>query len=427
MGVAIHRGNAGDEPRALAREAVLRPTTPTAPPTTLRPTTVAPPTTPPTTVPPPPPPAPPTTVAPDRSLSSARPISTLDPYRGLGTWVDVYDWSRTYGRGTLVGPGDVDQTLYIQTTRWDAPSDVLDGDLLVPIITRAHLRGLRVVGWYLPALTDPGADLRKLVAAAHLGVDGLAVDMEARNVSDVGERNRRLIGLADALRHTLPDRTLGAIVLPPVVLDVINPHYWPAFPWPQLAPYFDVWLPMAYWTNRSPSSGYRSSYRYTDENITRVRQHLGRPADYLLAARDLLTSGGLLVVEVPDCNSPSFVLLGRRCLTFDFPHHLVFFNLSSLRMLLEQSGFQVVGICRFSLEYSPYTTLQNLLNLLPGEPNRLYRALMRNNEGRRLRRSPVTWLHAILGALLAAPAFLLSLLSVFLPFGNNLRVYCRKT
>src|SRR5207244_13340436 len=63
--------------------------------------------------------------------------------------------------------------------------------ILVPIITRAHLRGLRVVGWYLPAYTDPGADLRKLVAAARLGVDGLAVDIEARNVSDVGERNRR--------------------------------------------------------------------------------------------------------------------------------------------------------------------------------------------------------------------------------------------
>jgi len=86
------------------------------------------------------------------------------------------------------------------------------------------------------------------------------------------------VALAGALRQTMPGRALGAIVLPPVVLDVINPHYWPAFPWTQLVPDFDVWLPMAYWTERSQASGYRSSYRYTDENITRLRQHLRLPA-----------------------------------------------------------------------------------------------------------------------------------------------------
>src|SRR4051812_44658680 len=162
MGVAIHRGGAGDEPRALAREGALAPiptpgplpapAPPTVPPTTAQPPTTAP--------PPPPPTAPPAAATPDRSLSGTTPlIGAIDAYRGLGTWVDVYDWSRTYGRGTLVGPADVErmaeagvQTLYIQTTRWDAPTDVLDPDLLVPMIRRAQARGLRVVAWYLPTL-----------------------------------------------------------------------------------------------------------------------------------------------------------------------------------------------------------------------------------------------------------------------------------
>jgi hypothetical protein len=86
----------------------------------------------------------------------------------------------------------------------------------------------------------------------------------------------------------------------------------------------------------------------------------------------------------------------------------------------------VEEVSHFSAEYSPFTTLQNLLNVLPGEPGRLYKALMGNEEGRRLRRSPVTWLHAILACALAVPATLLSLAGLVVPVGNTVRFYCRK-
>ena len=38
---------------------------------------------------------------------------------------------------------------------------------------------------------------------------------------------------------------------------------------------FDVWLPMSYWTNRTAASGWRDGFRYTSENIRRVRTNLG--------------------------------------------------------------------------------------------------------------------------------------------------------
>ena len=73
------------------------------------------------------------------------------------------------------------------------------------------------------------------------------------------------------------------------------------------------------------------------------------------------------------------------------------------------------------------TTLQNWLNALPGTPNRLYRALMRNAEARRLRKSPWTWLHAALGGFLAPVAALVSFgAALRLWPGNTLRLYCRK-
>ena len=258
-----------------------------------------------TTAPPPPPPTtakprptvPPTTKAPAPAVAAASKArlgvpalqppavpAGVEPYRGLGTWVDVYDWSHRYTNGkpaTKVGEVDAMadrgvQTLYIQASKWDSESDIVDPDILQPIIDRAAARGLRVVAWYLPTLTDPQRDLQRMVAIAALrNVDSLGVDIEARNVSDVNDRNRRLVELSAALRRALPGRTISAIVLPPVVLEVVNPAYWPNFPYRELAPHYDVWMTMGYWTNRKASSGYRDAYRYTKENVDRLRANLG--------------------------------------------------------------------------------------------------------------------------------------------------------
>lgn len=157
-----------------------------------------------------------------------------------------------------------------------------------------------------------------------------------------------------------------------------------------------------------------------------VLEHLDRPAQYLLAAHDLLKPGGILVIEVPNCESFGFRLLGLRNFCLDYPNHLVFFTPSALRGLLERCGFTVEKLARFSLEYAPYTTLQNLLNALPGRPNRLYRALRRNEEGRMLRRSAWTWLHAALAVALAVPALLISLTALVLPGGNTMTFIARK-
>jgi hypothetical protein len=235
-------------------------------------TTTAPPPTTTTTVPPPPPP-----------LRAAAVGHDLSPYNGLGTWIDVYDWSVTYGKdGALVDPAAVDQmarmgvqTLYVQTSKWDAPVDVLEPERLLPIIQRARLDHLRVVAWYLPTFEDPQRDMARLMAASRLPVDALAVDIESLRMKDIAERNRRLIEISTNLRAALPNVTLAAIPFPPVAMDVVNPNLWPGFPWAALAPSFDIWMPMSYQTERKPESGYRDAYRYMAENIDRLRSHLG--------------------------------------------------------------------------------------------------------------------------------------------------------
>jgi hypothetical protein len=280
-------GATGHEAALAVADLITTTTTTTAPPP---PPTTAPP--PPTTARPrpAPQPKPPTTAAAAGPLRAARlnppavPVG-LTPYVGMGTWVDVYDWTNTYTNGKpATTVADVDrmadlgvQTLYIQASKHDAPQDLADPELLLPLLRRAKERNLRVVAWYLPTLVDPQRDLDRMLAIARLpDVDSVAVDIEARNVSDVNDRNRRLVQYSQALRQALPGRTIGAIVLPPVVLEVVNPNYWPNFPYKEIAPFYDVWQTMGYWTNRKADSGYRDAYRYTKENVDRLRNNVGK-------------------------------------------------------------------------------------------------------------------------------------------------------
>ena len=259
-----------------------------------------------TTAPPKPKPPPPTTAPPAvRAPAPVVPLQLppivpppsrdLAAYRGLGTWVDAYDFSPQYqpnGAPPPVTPDSIDRmpaqgvhTLYLQAAKDDtrSPGDLVNPEILGPMLARAHARGIKVVAWYLPKFYDIDSDMRRLVAMRDFrfqgdGFDGIGLDIEWRkDVPDPAERNVRLIELSRRLRAAMGNATLSAIPLPPVVMEVVNPDYWPDFPWRELASFYDVWLPMTYWTFRTQSSGYRDGYRYTEENVRRLRANLGLP------------------------------------------------------------------------------------------------------------------------------------------------------
>ena len=215
-------------------------------------------------------------------------------FRGLGTWVDVYDYGPKFQSSPnslpAVTPDSVDdmarlgiKTLYLQASQDDTRSDgtIADRTLVGDILRRAHRRGLEVVAWYLPHFADVDRDLRHVRAMYRFRskaqrFDGIALDVEWTNdVTDTDQRNRALIDLATRARRLVTRVPLGAIVLEPVLIEAVNTAYWPNFPWKQLRRSFDVWLPMSYWTNRSESSGWNDGARYTSENIRRVRTNLG--------------------------------------------------------------------------------------------------------------------------------------------------------
>jgi hypothetical protein len=222
------------------------------------------------------------------------PDRDLDPYAGYGTWVDVYDFAPSFqGGGTPAVTADaVDdmvrqgvRTVYLQAAQVDerSPGLVVDPGATAELLVRAQRAGMRVVAWYLPRLSDLDQDMRHLEAIADFEVlghrfDGVAVDIEwTDGVPDHAARSDRLVELSQRLREESGDEVLGAIVLPPVQIEVVNTRYWPGFPWKELAGSYDVWLPMGYWTERATDSGWKDGQRYTDENVRRIRANLEDP------------------------------------------------------------------------------------------------------------------------------------------------------
>jgi hypothetical protein len=187
------------------------------------------------------------------------PPSGDEAYRKLGAWIDVFDYAI---RDCIDPVSAVDSmarrgvtTLYLQTSRWKQPQDIVWPEAVDLFLQRAHRRGIRVIGWYVPGFGDLDRDVRRSLAVlAYISpqghrFDGFAADIEARN--EVGTREAFNAGIAEYSRRlrssVAPGTVLGAIVV-----DARNneraPGRWQGFPWPEIGAQFDVIMPMAYWT-----------------------------------------------------------------------------------------------------------------------------------------------------------------------------------
>lgn len=216
-------------------------------------------------------------------------------FEGLGTWIDAYDFSREMSRSPTppVRPEMVDdmaakgvKTIYLQAAMRNpkAKTAILSPDLTAEFLLRAHAKGIRVVAWYLPRFEgfEHGYDLAFVRALKEFEVQGhrfdaIGLDIEWKaSVRSHELRSAILVALSQQVRQLVgPDYPLAAITMPPVQVEVVNPRFWPGYPYAQLAPLYDVWMTMGYWTDRTHSSGWRHSYNYTVENLVRLKAHLG--------------------------------------------------------------------------------------------------------------------------------------------------------
>lgn len=228
---------------------------------------------------------------PSRGASGpARPAGSFDlgVYRGLGAWVDQYDFGAAAPEAIVEGIARRGATtLYLQTGRWNLPEDVAGAAAVGAFLEASHSRGIKVVGWYLPGFGDLDRDLRRSLAVLSYSTpsghrfDGFAPDIEdAREVGgDFLLFSARIVEYSARLRAAVPPGTaLGAIV-PDAKNNERAPGRWAGFPWPQLGQTYDVMLPMAYWsvTKRGDCRAQQmDAGAYMREVTARMRALLGK-------------------------------------------------------------------------------------------------------------------------------------------------------
>jgi hypothetical protein len=140
---------------------------------------------------------------------------------------------------------------------------------------------MRVVAWYLPSFLYPAQDTRAALAAIRFRsakgerFDSFALDIEASLVHSVPLRSKRLLQLSARLRAAVGNRyALGAIIPSPVGIRR-HKTYWPGFPYRSLARYYDVFLPMAYATDRH-IHGVTATRAYNAADVAIIRERTGK-------------------------------------------------------------------------------------------------------------------------------------------------------
>ena len=205
----------------------------------------------------------------------------LDVYRGLGSWVDIYDVAALADpEGTVAAMVDRGvRTLYIETSNFKRRRTFVHREALERFVDAAHERGLAVVAWYLPGFTRPDVDLRRSLLAIGFRTssgerfDSFALDIESPEVANPSIRTARLRELSEAIRGAVGEGyPLGAIVPSPRGMQK-HPRYWPGFPWADLRRLYDVFVPMTYFTWRT--SGPDGARRYSAGNVRIIRRAVG--------------------------------------------------------------------------------------------------------------------------------------------------------
>jgi hypothetical protein len=218
---------------------------------------------------------------PGRGSSPRAAAGPSEPYRSLGTWIDLYSPSLHADAERLVAglaARHVD-TLFVETGNFRQRVDLVRPRQLAALVDAAHARGIAVVAWYLPSLTNVARDLRRARAAIGFRTDtdgrfdAFGLDIESTLVRDSDERTRRLLQLSSSLRSDAgPGYQLGAIIPSPVGMKLL-PRYWPRFPYAALARIFDVFVPMAYYSYRA--HGAAAVRRYVQTSVRIIRGETG--------------------------------------------------------------------------------------------------------------------------------------------------------
>jgi hypothetical protein len=208
----------------------------------------------------------------------------IDAYRGLGSWVDIYDtnaWADPEGVVRDMSRHGV-RTLFLQTGNSSTDRPVVNPPAEQAFIRAAHAHGMKIVAWYLPGMEHVDRDFDRISKAIRFETadgqrfDSFALDIESTIVGQESARNRALETLSGKIRTLVgPKYPLGAIIPSPVVIAK-QAGYWDTFPYRSVARTYDVLLPMGYYTLGGHGAAAASASTRQDVRIIRAQRGCDR-------------------------------------------------------------------------------------------------------------------------------------------------------
>ncbi|MDP9227087.1 MAG: hypothetical protein M3P18_25220, partial [Actinomycetota bacterium] len=188
--------------------------------------------------------------------------ASIMAYRGLGTWVDIFDsyqWDHPWKAVRSMKRRGV-RTIYVETGNYHQDSAIFRPSAVSRIIDAAHQRDMKVVAWYLPSFVHMHKDFRRAMAAIRFRTpggerfDSFGLDIESPIVKPISERKRRMLRLSRRIRNAAgASYPLSGIIPSPYGMKR-ELWYWGRpryFPYEKLARVDDVLAPMSYYTNRT--------------------------------------------------------------------------------------------------------------------------------------------------------------------------------
>lgn len=152
--------------------------------------------------------------------------------------------------------------------------------------------------------------------------------------------------------------------------------------------------------------------------LEHVFEHVLNPEIILREIYEVLKKDGVLVMSVPNTNSLSSKIFGKRWAWATPPDHLFYYNLKSLTSIIEKHGFHVVdssiGDYYFRSVYQMYS-LMPIINFI------------RKRLGKKPKSNPYTYPNSLFSIFVLLPYwFAYPILKLMKQSGNELTVYCVK-
>ena len=213
----------------------------------------------------------------DTAGAQKPPPMTLQPFRGFGTWVDIYDekeWDDPEAAVKKMERKGV-QTLFLETANYRIKSAMFRPGRVSRFIEKAHNKGIQVVAWYLPDFKNLERDFNRTKAAVRFRseskqrFDAFALDIESTVVQDIDRRNRRMFRLTRRIRNM---NGRGGMKYGAITPDPIGSLYWPNFPYHRVSEKYDLMMPMGYFTFRT--SGANGVRNHVEAGIAFLRSKM---------------------------------------------------------------------------------------------------------------------------------------------------------